>query len=59
MKTKTDHNPLLFLPKQIQDGGYFQIVGQRIYDFDSQHAVCVFRSKFDSRYIFSACKYVP
>lgn len=38
-KTKTDHNP--FLPKQIQDGGYSQIVDQMIYDFDSQHAVCV------------------
>lgn len=40
-KTKTDHNPLIFLPKQIQDGGYFQMVGQMISDFDSQYDVCV------------------
>lgn len=49
-KTKKDHNSLLFLPKQIEDGGYFQMVGQMISDFDSQYAVCVcvFRFKFDS-----------
>lgn len=50
-KTKTDHNSLLFLPKQMQDGGYFQMVGQMISDFDSQCAL--------GSFVVSVNKYVP